>query len=132
MNWDREEKKIMKDYVKSITKLNTQQIFEWTAGQVKEYDYDCYQLESIFPSNSALHSMITKSPSATIWYVKRSIKLGKIFLRLKVTDSSKPPRFRQNGWAIRNQSTREDKTAFGRSMSLLSSSPKSSWKFWET
>lgn len=132
MIMDREEKKIMKDYVKSITKLNTRNIFEWTAGELKEYDFDIYQLESVYPENSFGLDLIAKSPALTLWYVRRDIRLGKIFLRLKKLDPNKPVRFRENGWAIRNQSSRADKTAFGRSMSFLSTAPKSRWKFWAT
>jgi len=132
MIMDREEKKIMKDYVKSITKLNTRNIFEWTAGELKEYDFDIYQLESVYPENSFGLDLIAKSPALTLWYVRRGVRLGKIFLRLKKLDPNKPVRFRENGWAIRNQSTRADKTAFGRSMYFLSTGPKKRWKFWAT
>ena len=132
MNTDREEKKMTKDYIKSISKISTRHIFQWTAGELKEYDFDRYQLESVFPDYTFNHALIVKSPTLTIWYVKRGIKLGKIFLRLKVREPSKPPRFRENGWVIRNQSTREDKTAFGRNISFFSIKQKNKWKFWET
>lgn len=128
---DREHKKMLKDYVKSITKIDSGRVLEWTAGDMKEYDYDLYSLESIFNAGSVFRSAIIKNSSLTIWYTRRCIKQGKIYLRVKKVNLSKPPRFREKGWAIRNQSTRADKTLFGRSMTFLSTEPKKKWRFWK-
>jgi hypothetical protein len=123
MGIDREHKNIVNDYVKSITHNPARHVIEWTAADLQEFDHDCFSVESIFKDDSIIHKFLTKNYSVLIWYTKRSIRLGKVFLRAKKIDPSKPVRYRENGWAIRNQSTRADKTAYGRSMSLLSIRP---------
>lgn len=123
MDIDRDHKNIVKDYVKSITRNRTRHVIEWTAADLKEFDYNRFSVESIFKDDSIIHKYLIKNYSVLIWFTKRSIRLGKVFLRAKKIDPSKPVRYRENGWAIRNQSTRADKTAYGRSMSLLSIQP---------